>query len=68
MIKEYGEEDSMGFRDKHNNLSGKLFGGFSFKSKVIIFCILSLIVCGIAYKSSIDNRASNKSKIENINQ
>lgn len=58
----------MGFRDKHNSLSGRLLGGFSFKSKIIIFCFLSLIVCGIAYKSSIDNRASNKSKIENTNE
>lgn len=57
----------MGFRDKNNDFSGGLLKKFSFKSKVIIFCILSVIVIVIAYKESINNRQNNKSKIEKIN-
>lgn len=54
----------MGFRDRHNNFSGGLLQKFSFKSKVIIFCILSLVVAGIAYKEAINNRSI---KLENVN-
>lgn len=57
----------MGFRDKRDEFSRSLFGTLSFKSKMIIFCILSLIVAGIAYKTGIDNRVNSKSKIEKIN-
>lgn len=57
----------MGFRYNNNDFSGGLFKKFSFKSKVILFCILSVIVVVIAYKEAIDNRQNNKSKIEKIN-
>lgn len=40
---------------------------FSLKTKLIIFCILSIIVAGIAYKASIDNRNSSKNIIKNEN-
>jgi Tfp pilus assembly protein PilF len=57
----------MGFRDKNNDFSGGLLKKLSFKSKVIIFCILSIIVALIAYKEAINNRKNNKSKINNTN-
>jgi len=56
----------MRFRDKHNDFSGGLLKRFSFRSKVIIFCILSVIVMVIAYKEAINNRANSKSKIEKV--
>jgi tetratricopeptide (TPR) repeat protein len=57
----------MGFRDKRSDFSGGLLKKFSYKSKIIIFCILSVIVFTIAYKEAINNRANSKSKIEKIN-
>lgn len=57
----------MGFRDRHNDFSGGLLKRFSYKSKIIIFCILSVIVFAIAYKEAVNNRANSKSKIEKIN-
>lgn len=57
----------MRFKDKRNDFSGGLLKRFSFKSKIIIFCILSLVVVVIAYKEAINNRENNKSKIEKIN-
>ncbi|MDW8800125.1 hypothetical protein P8V03_03030 [Clostridium sp. A1-XYC3] len=49
--------------DKPNN---KLFDGISLRTKMIMFLVLSLIVAGIAYKAAVDNRSSNKSIIEKI--
>lgn len=57
----------MSFRDKQNSLSKTLFGKFDFRTKIIIFCILSLIVVGIAYKTRIENINSsiNKNNVNN---
>ncbi|MCH5138523.1 hypothetical protein JMF89_15130 [Clostridiaceae bacterium UIB06] len=57
----------MGFRDRHNDFSGGLLKRFSYKSKIIIFCILSVIVFAIAYKEAINNRANVKRIIEKAN-
>lgn len=57
----------MGFEDKDNDFSGGLLKRVSFKSKMIIFCILSIVVVVIAYREAINNRQNYKSKIEKIN-
>lgn len=54
----------MGFRNRESSL----FGNISMRTKIIIFCILSLIVGGIAYKEALNNKSdSNKSIIEKQN-
>lgn len=57
----------MGIRNKHRDFSEGLLKKFSYKSKIIIFCFLSVIVVMIAYKTAMDNRASSKSKVEKSN-
>lgn len=54
----------MGFRNRESSL----FGNISMRTKIIIFCILSLIVGGIAYKEALNNKSDgNKSIIEKQN-
>lgn len=52
----------MGFRDRESSL----FGRFSIKTKIIIFCILVLIGGGIVVKEALNNN-NNKSIIEKQN-
>jgi tetratricopeptide (TPR) repeat protein len=54
------------FRGKHNDFSGGVFKEISFKYKIAIFCVLSIIVVIIASKSAMDNGVNNKSIIEKI--
>lgn len=57
----------MGFRDKYHDTTNKIFAKVSLRAKMIIFIILSIIVVGIAYKTSVDNKKPN-SIIENTNK
>lgn len=54
-------------RYKNDNLSYNLLRKFSLRTKMIIFCILSLIVVGIAYKTKLENKNMfiNKNSLEN---
>lgn len=51
----------MGFKGKHHIFLGKLYKRFSFKTKVVVFCILSVIVVIIAVNNAISTRKHNDS-------
>lgn len=62
------EEDRVGFRDRESSLFKSFFGNISLRTKIIIFCILSLIGGGMVYKEALNNNSSaNKNIIEKQN-